>query len=134
MSRFTEFQRTPVQNRPVLWILVVLSLHLLVPALRAQQTGAESGMRLSSANQVNIEILHDRNVIPAGTSARVAVLLNLEEGWHVNSDRPSLDFLIGTRLDVEALEVLQPVSVHYRASTSYEFDFADQSVVVFYSG
>jgi len=131
MSRFTEFQRTPVQNRPVLWILVVLSLHLLVPALRAQQTGAESGMRLSSANQVNIEILHDRNVIPAGTSARVAVLLNLEEGWHVNSDRPSLDFLIGTRLDVEALEGLRPVSVHYPASTSYKFDFADQPVDVF---
>ena len=85
----------------------------------------------SSADKVDIEIKHSQNVIPAGSSAKAAVLLNLEETWHVNSNQPSMDFLIGTRLQVNDIEGLTVSGYQYPPSREYNFDFSPEPVDVF---
>ena len=103
------------------------ALFLIFPGLLDAQQIETS---MSSADKVDIEVKQSQNVIPAGTSAQVAVLLNLEENWHVNSDRPSLDFLIGTELIVQEKEGLSVSAYIYPPSKEYNFDFATEPVDV----
>ncbi|REL37797.1 DUF255 domain-containing protein [Rhodohalobacter sp. SW132] len=102
-----------------------LLLFLLPLHLSAQQSGA------SSADKVDPEVKHSQNVIPAGSSAEVAVLLNLEETWHVNSNQPSQDFLIGTQLMITDTEHLTATAFRYPPSKEYTFDFSPEPVDVY---
>lgn len=90
-----------------------------------------TGLGMSSADKANVEIRQSQNVIPAGTTARIAVLLNLEEGWHVNSDRPAQDFLIGTELSIEGTDGILITDIQYPPSKRYNFEFSDEPVDVF---
>ncbi len=109
----------------------LISLFLLLFVSTTVDALAQQSTRMSSADMVNIEIKKSQNVIPAGSSAKVAVLLNLTEGWHVNSDQPSLDFLIGTELMLEERDDLVVSNIQYPPSKLYEFDFAEDQVDVF---
>ena len=112
--------------------LYLLILLLALPLTSySQQQGSVPGQGMSSKDKVNIEVKHSQNVLPAGSSAQTAVLLNLEEGWHVNSNRPSLDFLIATELDIEDKEGLRVTEILYPQSKEYRFDFAEEPVDVF---
>jgi len=105
--------------------LLIIIMLALTGGLHGQQSAA------SSADKVDIEVKHSQNVIPAGTSADVAVLLNLEETWHVNSNQPSQDFLIGTELTINDSEKLTASGVKYPASKEYNFEFSQNPVDVF---
>ncbi len=110
-------------------VLLFLSFHPQNAA--AQQEGVVTTPGMSSADKTNIEVKKSQNVIPAGTSAQIAVLLNLEEGWHVNSDRPAQDFLIGTELIIEEVEGLLVINIQYPPSKTYNFEFSEEPVNVF---
>lgn len=108
------------------WILLLSLLLLAVPAhLNAQISAA------SSAAKVNIEVKKSQNVIPAGTSAQAAVLINLEEGWKVNSDQPRQDFLIGTQLSITNTDELTATGFQYPNPKTYTFEFSPEPVDVF---
>ena len=86
---------------------------------------------VSSASKVDVEIRKSQNVIPAGTSAQYAVLLNLEEGWKVNSDQPRQDFLIGTQLTISNSGQLTATGFQYPNPKTYNFEFSPVPVDVF---
>lgn len=107
-------------------ILLISLLILAVPAHLTAQTSAAS-----SAAKVDIEVRQSQNVIPAGTSAQVAVLLNLEQGWKVNSDQPRQDFLIGTHLTINNTDELTATGFQYPNPETYNFEFSEAPVDVF---
>ncbi len=111
-------------------VFTLLMLGYAMPVI-GQQQGFTTETSMSSADKANIEVLHSQNVIPAGTTTRIAVLLNLEDGWHVNSDQPSQDFLIGTELLLDEVDGIQVTGIQYPPSKEYNFDFAEQPVDVF---
>lgn len=94
------------------------------------QLAAQSS-NASSASKVDVDIVRSQNVIPAGTSAQFAVLLNLEEGWKVNSDQPRQDFLIGTQLTINDNEELTATGFQYPNPKTYNFEFSPEPVDVF---
>lgn len=104
---------------------------LLIPAdLLGDQRGVnQSGM--SSADKASIEIRQGQNVYPAGSTGAVAVQLNLDPDWHVNSNTPSLDFLIGTELQISEPESAWVTDILYPDSKRYSFDFAEEPVDVY---
>lgn len=102
---------------------------LSATTLFAQGITPPAGM--SSQDKAAPEWYYSQNVTPAGTESTVALKLNLEDGWHVNSNRPSLDFLIGTELSVDPKEGFVLLDTGYPPSTSYNFDFAPEPVDVF---
>jgi thioredoxin:protein disulfide reductase len=113
-------------------LLVILILFASSPyTASGQQPGFVSGSGMSSADKADIEVKQSQNVIPAGSSAQVAVLLNLEENWHVNSNQPSQDFLIGTELMIDDIDGILITGIHYPPSKEYNFDFSDEPVDVF---
>jgi thioredoxin:protein disulfide reductase len=125
-----------VSNRQFQFIiakLLLLAFFIFLIPLQAvsQQQGFVTGQGMSSADKADIEIKHSQNVIPAGSSAQIAVLLNLEENWHVNSNQPAQDYLIGTELIIEEIDGLLVAGIYYPPSKEYNFDFSDEPVDVF---
>jgi len=86
---------------------------------------------VSSASKVDVEIRQSQNVIPAGTSAKFAVLLNLQDGWKVNSDQPRQDFLIGTQLSLTNSDQLTASGIQFPDPKTYNFEFSPVPVDVF---
>jgi thioredoxin:protein disulfide reductase len=122
----------PDRQLTVLKYLVPLLLFILTPIhVSGQQQGFVTGPGMSSADKANIEIKQSQNVIPAGSSTQIAVLLNLEDNWHVNSNQPLQDYLIGTELMIEEVSGLLVTGIQYPPSKEYNFDFSDEPVDVF---
>jgi len=108
------------------WILLFTLFMIAASAQLSAQTAA-----VSSASKVDIDIKRSQNVIPAGTSAQFAVLLNLEQGWKVNSDQPRQDFLIGTQLTMTNSDELTATGFQYPNPKTYNFEFSPVPVDVF---
>lgn len=107
------------------FLLLVILLVAAGSQLAAQTTA------VSSASKVDVEIRKSQNVIPAGTSSQIAVLLNLEDGWKINSDQPRQDFLIGTQLSISGRDQLTATGFQYPVPKTYNFEFSPVPVDVF---
>jgi len=70
-----------------------------------------------------------------GSEMKLAVRLNIEEGWHINSENPKDEFLIGTQLtfDQAALQNagLSMNKINFPPFKELKFAFSDQPVTVF---
>lgn len=69
--------------------------------------------------------------VPAGDSARTAVVLTIRDGWHVNAHEPPLNYLIGTSLDLTAPEGIALHAPTYPPSHRLAFEFARDSLDVY---
>lgn len=111
--------------------LVTLAFLFQSAPADGMQTTINAPAGMSSVDKADVEVVHSQNVIPAGTSAAIAVRLNLADGWHVNSNRPSLDFLIGTELRFAQKEGITITDIRYPPVKTYRFEFAEQPIDVF---
>lgn len=91
--------------------------------LSAQPTG--------SAGKVATEIRLSQNVVPAGDSVAAAVVMNIDEGWHVNAHEPTLDYLIGTELTIDEQAGFTVSGIQYPASEQFTFAFAGEPLDVY---
>ena len=73
----------------------------------------------------------DRTAYEAGSPARVAALVTIDPGWHVNSHKPTFDYLIPTELDLELPESWPAETVQYPQAEMQTFAFADQPLAVY---
>ncbi|MBI3787113.1 MAG: hypothetical protein HY276_02555 [Ignavibacteriales bacterium] len=55
---------------------------------------------VSSATKLKINAKLSVDKIGAGSTFKAAVLVTIADGWHVNSHKPTSDYLIGTELTV----------------------------------
>ncbi len=73
----------------------------------------------------------DRTAYDGGSTARIAALVSIEHGWHVNSHTPTFDYLIPTVLDLELPAGWPEESVQYPKAEIQTFAFADQPLAVY---
>jgi thiol:disulfide interchange protein len=73
----------------------------------------------------------DRTAYEPGETARVATRVTVEDGWHVNSNTPTFDYLIPTKLDLELPDGWPDETVRYPRHEMKTFAFADQPLVVY---
>ncbi|MEX1138448.1 MAG: cytochrome c biogenesis protein CcdA [Bacteroidota bacterium] len=106
---------------------LVLSVVFLPAALAQLTIGGISST--ASKVQTTIQLSTDR--VPAGSVARVAVTLAIEDTWHVNSHIPTYDYLIGTALEIEPVEGIIVSDLRYPAGHHQQFDFADEPLSVY---
>lgn len=106
-------------------ISALIALIVLAPGnwLQAQPAG--------SAGKVEVEVKLSRNVIPAGDSAAAAVVMNIEDGWHVNAHEPTLDYLIGTELKIDTLSGFTVSGMQYPEPERFTFAFAGEPLDVY---
>jgi thiol:disulfide interchange protein DsbD len=69
--------------------------------------------------------------VPAGSTFKAAVILKIEEGWHINSSTPTFDYLIGTELEVQQRVGVILTDLQYPKGENLKFAFADEPLNVY---
>lgn len=104
------------------------TLLLFVPA----NFHAHTAPRLSAV-QPNISIngFLSLDKVQRGRSVQAAVVMEIPQGYHVNSNRPGNKFSIATALKVEAPGGLRVSAVGYPRALARKFSFSEERIAVF---
>ncbi len=78
-----------------------------------------------------MSLVADRTAYEPGESARLAVLLAVEPGWHVNSNQPTFDYLIPTVVTFTPPQGWTAPSVTYPQGVLKTFAFEEQPLSVY---
>jgi thiol:disulfide interchange protein/type II secretory pathway pseudopilin PulG len=108
--------------RPILaMVLGVLLGAAALPAAAAIQRPEKAKLALQA----------DRTAYQAGDTARIAALVAIEPGWHVNSHNPTFDYLIPTMLEIETPAGWPRPAPEYPPAQKKSFTFADVPLSVY---
>jgi thiol:disulfide interchange protein len=105
----------------------ILGLLMLALAARAQA-------QLKAPQKASFVLTADRTAYDAGSSARVAALVTIEPGWHVNSHKPSFEYLIPTVFDLQlpaGWTAAPPGAIDYPAAKLKTFSFEPKPLAVY---
>jgi suppressor for copper-sensitivity B len=87
--------------------------------------------QLLRQEKAEVGLLADRTAYEPGETARVAAKVTVEEGWHVNSNTPTFEYLIPTKLDLELPADWPEETLRYPKHEMQTFAFADQPLAVY---
>jgi thiol:disulfide interchange protein DsbD len=80
---------------------------------------------------VRAETLISRDGIHPGESFKVAFVLNIVSGWHINGPRLDNEFLIPSELIIEENDKIKVLSLYYPRPESARFDYSEAEVSVY---
>jgi hypothetical protein len=103
-----------------LWWVVVVVCAL---SLSAQAQGSAKVVKVSPGESVY--------KIKRGGAAQIAVIVEVDEGYHINSNRPAEKYLIPTALKVEHAAGLATALVSYPRAKLQKFEFSEKPLSVF---
>ncbi len=89
---------------------------------------------VTSASKVKVTTELSQSAVLSGGSFQAVVVMDIEDGWHINSHRPTLEWLIGTTLNLNLPEVIEPRDIQYPPFKEYEFSFAQGQLLHVYEG
>lgn len=92
-----------------------------------------SGGRLAAQTRpvVQVQAFLASNAAHHGSTVKLAVIARITPGYHINSHRPSLDYLIPTRVNFENTADLKATNVVYPAGEQKKFAFLDSPISVY---
>lgn len=93
--------------------------------------GAASAQLMNSAEHVRTQAILSFDKVHPGSTFEAAVVVDLEESWHINAHKPTLDYLIPTELTLEPVAGLTFGEIQYPASIKLRFDFAEDTLDVY---
>ena len=80
----------------------------------------------------DVEVVLDRTAYVAGEAAELAVRLTIEDGWHANSNQPTYDYLIPTRVDLDwPPDWPEAGTLRYPPGEMKTFSFAPTAISVY---
>src|SRR5215203_1132431 len=113
-------------SAPALTRLAGLGLALALLAL-----AAPAGAQFQRQQKASFVLNSDRTAYDAGAPARVAALVSIERGWHVNSAKPTFEYLIPTVLELALPAGWSPGPVTYPPAEMQKFAFETQPLAVY---
>jgi thiol:disulfide interchange protein DsbD len=111
----------------ILKITAALSLFMLFSSSMVAQP-------VTSASKVGVNTQAEREVSKAGTRVQAVVRMDIADTWHINSNRPTLEWLIGTVLTLDLPEYIELSDIQYPEFKEYEFSFASGLPLHVYEG
>ncbi|MEM7482604.1 MAG: thioredoxin family protein [Acidobacteriota bacterium] len=81
--------------------------------------------------RAEVRLLADQTAYPPGATARLAAVVEIEDGWHVNANLPTFDYLIPTELELEAPGGWPQPTALYPAGEMLTFAFEDEPLAVY---
>ena len=85
----------------------------------------------TSASVVKVKPQESVYKVKPGATFQVAVVVEIEGGYHINSNQPADKFLIPTSLKVESLKGLRTNTVRYPKAKMEKFSFSEKPMSVF---
>jgi suppressor for copper-sensitivity B len=104
---------------------------LLTPLLCLLAFTGGAAAQLKPEQKASVVLNADRTAYDAGSPARLAALVTIDPEWHVNSNKPTFDYLIPTVLKLELPEGWTQEKIHYPPAEMKRFAFADQPLAVY---
>lgn len=83
-----------------------------------------------STDIVKIKSYSSFDKIYTGTEFKVAVKVNVQDTWHINSNKPKEDFLVPTELTLSEINGFSIVTSVYPEAKEYKFSFSETPLVV----
>lgn len=84
-----------------------------------------------NAKKASLEVVADRTAYAPGATVQLIGLVEIDRGWHVNSNTPSLDWLIATEMTFEMPEGFGQPRIEYPKHKMLEFEFTDEAIAVY---
>src|ERR1043166_8863447 len=78
-----------------------------------------------SKSVVAVTSLGPANSVPAGSAFQVAVTLHIKPGYHINAQKPSEDYLIGTSLAITPPAGMKVSKISYPSAKMAKLGFSD---------
>ena len=85
---------------------------------------------LDSEPVFQVQVVPDRSPVVAGEELRLAVVLSVDRGWHVNSDQPGDEFSLPTTVEFRLPEGWPQPEISFPDGEELKFDFADAPIEV----
>jgi DsbC/DsbD-like thiol-disulfide interchange protein len=99
----------------------------LVVALLAVSASAQGG----SKSVVNVNANGPTDPVAAGYAFQIAVVLQVKAGYHINAQKPSEDYLIGTKLSFDPPSGVKLSKVSYPRAKMETFEFSETPLAVY---
>ena len=85
----------------------------------------------SSAKVVKVRPGEPLYKVKAGSSVDAAVVIDIDPGYHINSNRPAQSFLIATALKLQPLKGVTVARILYPKAKLQKFAFSEKPMSVF---
>ncbi len=106
---------------------VVSVVAVIAAATIAMSAGAQ-GFRPEPV--FNVDLLADRSPVVAGDDLNLAVVIKIDEGWHINTDDPGDEFMVPTTLEWQLPEGWPDVGLDFPHGESITFEFSETPLSV----
>ena len=90
-----------------------------------------SALAQGSAKVVKVSPGESVYKVKRGGAAQIAVIIDVDEGYHINSNRPAEKYLIATSLKIERAPGLSASPVIYPKAKLQKFEFSKKPLSVF---
>jgi suppressor for copper-sensitivity B len=114
--------RPPTHFRLLSHLLLAAALGFFSSTIHAQLTRPE---------KADLNLALDRTAYESGSTARIAALVSIEHGWHVHSNKPTLEYLIPTVLDLQVPVGWPEETIQYPQAEMQMFAFAEEPLAVY---
>lgn len=104
--------------------LFLTGLSLIAP-LSARQIGSSSESKVEVSAKLSVD------KVAVGSTFKVAVILKIAEGWHINSHTPTYDYLVATTLEPVQRQGVIVTDIRYPEEEKTKFGFAEDSLSVY---
>ena len=128
---------TPKARRKTLLLLLPAALLLLLAAsawgfgnLSGQSGQGSGGAAPEPIRGIALMELEEQNLFPGG-AARAGLIIGVNPGFHLNSDKPTLDWVSPTKIEFEAHPGLKVTRVSFPEPKMVRLPFADEPLPVF---
>jgi DsbC/DsbD-like thiol-disulfide interchange protein len=103
----------------------------LLRALLLTLAVASPGWTQSSSSVVSARVVMATDAAHPDSALKLAVLAQVEPGFHINDHKPTLDYLIPTAIKLEPSEPFSIKEVVYPKGTLAKFPFSDEPISVY---
>ena len=123
---------------PSRWMLIAATALVLAtvaaappPPALAQELGAGAGAAPPAPGELATVAAEAPAAVPAGGQGVIRVRAVIRDGWHVNANPPTLDYLVPTSVRLEAPAGLAALAPRYPAGVTRRFAFAEEALSVY---
>jgi thiol:disulfide interchange protein DsbD len=110
------------------WLVAIASALIVVGSASAQLGGAPSA--IPEAKDL-VQASAAPVTLSAGGRAEARVMLRIREGWHINANPPSLDYLIPTVVTLTAADGITASAPVYPTAHSQKLSFEESPLLVY---
>lgn len=106
-------------------------LFIVVGCLASSVLGGLGALAQGSAKVVKVTPGESVYKVKRGSAVQIAVIVEVDEGYHINSNRPAEKYLIPTALKIERAAGLTTALVAYPKAKMQTFEFSKTPLSVF---